>query len=243
MAHGMPDDSDVESDSNVSKSLDLAELAVRLGALPSYDRRGDVVYWNDFAAGLGILTADTAAGSLAQRLGNVHGIFSGVSLEMQSWDIEDDYAFVQFTVVLLETKTLGLEVLYTWGHLPKSVRLNIEVTVAGTRFLYYVDVLLATGEVLVYNALGAWELAGVFGGISGNTEWLQSAKLVVDLGNLRYARITLNGQTCLLTAYAPYQFSYGGNNAVVAEMRIRATALDYAEAYLAGVILTQNEPL
>jgi len=243
MAHGMPDDSDVESDSNVSKSLDLAELAVRLGALPSFDRRGDVIYCNDFRAGLGLLAAASSSGGIAQNLCNSNALLSGISLDMLAPNTEDQYANVYFEIVLGQTKSVGIEALYTIAQPAKSISLRMEIIIGGIAYYFAVDVVFATGEVLAYNQAGVWVQVGVHTCLTPDAQWLQSFKLVADLENHRYARLVFNNSTYLLTATLPYVFTVATNDSVLVELRVRSGAGGPAEAYLAGVILTQNEPL
>jgi hypothetical protein len=48
MAHGSPDYGPLQPKTTTYSSQDMAELAVRLGSIVSFDRRGDVVWMDDF---------------------------------------------------------------------------------------------------------------------------------------------------------------------------------------------------
>jgi len=243
MAHGMPDDSDVETQSNVSKSLDLSELAIRLGAVPSFDRRGDVVYWHDFSGGFGMLNAYDSSGAIAQLLCNDMALNSGVSLFMKAPNVEDSYAAVYFAMVVGQTTSFGAEFLYSIKNTCKSLSILLPVQVGGLSYLYWADVVFATGEVLAYNDAGAWEQVGVHTCYVPDVRWMQSLKLVLDLGNQRYGRLVFNNSTYLLTAVHPFVAPTASPDGVDINFRARSPALTNAEAYLLGLILTQNEPL
>jgi len=53
VAHGYPDYGAAQAISTLYRVLDMAELAARLNALPSLDRRGSIVFHDSFACGFG----------------------------------------------------------------------------------------------------------------------------------------------------------------------------------------------
>jgi len=53
MAHGTPDWGVTASKKTIYSLHDMGELAVRLGSIVSFDRRGDVIFSDSFQNGLG----------------------------------------------------------------------------------------------------------------------------------------------------------------------------------------------
>lgn len=243
MPHGLPDDADVESIANVYKSLDVAELAVRLGGIPSFDRRGDVVYLNDFRAGAGILTLSESVGSTELLFSDYNALLSGVSVLMYVSGVEDDYATAQGRVLLDQAGGIGVEFLYTVLSHVKSVSLRIQIITGGLCYYFWIDIVITTGKVYYYDAAGAWVEIGEHTATNPQSPWLQSAKLVIDRDSLQYARFIYNGVVYLLRDLAPFVFASATNDQLFFEGRYRADDTGACTAYLAGVIVTQNEPL
>ncbi len=52
MAHGQPDFGMYSLASTIHKIADMGELGVRLGSIDTFDRRGDIVFLDDFEGGI-----------------------------------------------------------------------------------------------------------------------------------------------------------------------------------------------
>ena len=82
MAHGAPDYGVSASKSTVYSLQDMAELAARLGSIVTFDRRGDVIWFDDFEDGIGKWSLDGLGTGNAQEWSSVTSRSRGFSLKL-----------------------------------------------------------------------------------------------------------------------------------------------------------------
>ncbi|GAI60610.1 unnamed protein product, partial [marine sediment metagenome] len=119
MVHGAPDNFEVQQKVTTFRLDDMAELAVRLGAVNSADRLGDVYFFDNFANGLGnweTIPAGTGSGISS----------SGSIFKHKSWSCKliggsalGNYAYITSRQSYSQPSKMGLEVNF-------SVNNNVE---------------------------------------------------------------------------------------------------------------------
>jgi len=125
MAHGRPDDSNIKSVIPVYVMQDLAELAARLGSTVVLDRRGSVIFMEDFGKGLGGWIRASSASSPNPTITNARSWFGGASALINPVIGDDEYATLSKYFFYREQGILALE----W-------------VMASTNNAHYIDVIL-----------------------------------------------------------------------------------------------------
>lgn len=242
MAHGAPDWGAFESLSTIYRVTDLGELAARLNVVNTYDRRGNVVWWDDFedninkweisAPGAGAavaLSSDTARSG-----GKCAKLTAGTSVNTRC------HIYRRLGSPLINTK-LGFEFSYA-----------LENTVLVELFFQSF-----TGESLVqggfrynqgtqllqyYDQDGNWSTLDDSLMIFPIISWLQ-CKLVVDTtGTAEYVRFLITDKSYDMSGLYP-RFTA---STIGGYLGVRIAAIPVVETsynmYVDDFIITQNEP-
>lgn len=243
MAHGHPDYGGAAPLATVYTLQDMAELAARLGSIVTFDRRGNVIFLENFEGGLAKwVTNLSAGGSIAISSERArHGSFS---CKLTTDGDNFDYCQIQCPIEYPIESKLGLEV--CWNRSDSGNLGFIEI---------YFDLYDGTN---MWYSLVRWEKAtgiwtyrdedGNFTPLSPTVDYLEDelpfhhTKLVVDFVNKEYVRLIADntiydmaglGLKYLVTNAAPMlqprvkTYSNGGGAAV---------------NYIDSMIITQNEP-
>jgi len=221
---------------------DLAELAVRLGSPVAYDRRGDVIWYDQFDyevnnwflflgdAGDAVTAVTTYPyiGKYAAKLLTAGAALRGAGISghlappiVNKWGIECAVWFKQ------DYDSFTVQLIYQPGAVAYST---------------YVRLVDATGKIEIYDENGAWQEVGVFQTSSWSYALYHHLKLVVDFENECYSRVMLDAQDIDLSAYPLYSAAGGGVpiNSFYIKFHGRVGQSDYAQ--LGYVIVTANEP-
>lgn len=213
---------------------DSGELAARLGALSRFDRRGNVVWQDDFNSGLDKWqnVGVTWDGNCSDQ-GGFSAKFTMATPGFSAYMWKEIYPFMPDTLA-------GCEIAASFDSHVTVVSMSIRHVEAGVETLFTWDYKPATNSFVILNDLGASPQVATLA-LSQSIYTFNYFKLVVDLTNLAYERLVCAGHEYDLSLIKPLQ---------------RATALtgtyDYvfiqqlstiaAEGYVDNLILTQNEP-
>jgi len=84
MVHGMPDEAHVKSYTDITRTDDISELAARLGSPQTYERRGNVLYVDDFSHGANTWTVTRGLGTENATLSGTYNLVGGAALLLQN---------------------------------------------------------------------------------------------------------------------------------------------------------------
>jgi hypothetical protein len=222
--------------------MGAAELAVRLGAIMSHERRGQVIWFDDFESGhlnkwyqatvganstIGLSTAYCRNGAFSARL------YAGAS--------NGDFAEIDHFLPYPTLSKVGLE---SWISLPGSGNAYVYTgfyLYDGTNIHYFcIRYNPSTENVDVCDSDEAWQTFASGIELVGDHAFF-IIKLVIDLVTNVYVRCLINEEVYDLSAYA----ASVSENAEKPSMVVRYKAYDVANAinlYVDDVIVTQNEP-
>lgn len=236
MVHGTPDWG-LKKKSTVYALDDMAELAVRLGSIVTFDRRGDVIFLDDFEDGIirwsttGVVSSSTTKArskalsaklALTEDIGDTAGIQAQIANPVAtatgfefSWLADASVFFLESRVWLYDGSRIT-KFTITWNHSAKTL-----------------SVLDSDGATKVF-------ATGV--NIAAASHLFVPCKLVVDISAKKYVRFLMGPYTWLLSAYAGDDA--GATTNTYLNLFVYADLLTGAAAniYIDDVILTQNEP-
>ena len=237
-----PDWGVLSSQVTVFPMNDLGELAVRLGSIVTFDRRGDVIMLEDFEHGLNRWSLNVAGGASAIDLST-------------AWHRSGDFScrLVAVTNGLTATqmlRALALPVLSRLGlewsfNLPDvigdlSLRLNLYDGINVTDFrVRWRD---GDNDLQYWSSAGAWVTFATNVDLSTTNVAVHTAKLVVDGPNAQYSRFLLDNNVYSLANIAGRQTAAAALTRFDVIFELIADAGETRTAYLDDVIATQNEP-
>jgi hypothetical protein len=242
VAHGTPDYGVTAGALTRHQLFDVGELAARLGSPVTFDRRGDVVWWDDFECGLAkwITIVDGVGGSVALSTARARNGRSSALLTAGSTGTET--AAIRHEGPFATLSRHGVEVSFNVGTPITSFTITYNLydgttlSQASVRWddvaetLLYLDASVA--YVIFASNIDLWQSVTLF----------HTAKLVVDAVNGRYVRFILDHLSFDLSGI-PFSVSASALDPQVGQLITlvgRAGVND--QAYVDDVIVTENEP-
>ena len=243
MAHGTPDWGLTAGTVTTYQLTDLAELAARLGSIVTFDRRGEVVFFDAFEDGLhkwrtiasgagatvalsvatarsGRVSADIIAGSNASRLGGIGHRFpvlspSRIGLEAQ-FSNEVAIETLDFALVFYDGATM-------------------------TRFVIrWSD---TDNELLYLNSAGVYTPFATGINLIRSFGFYPAIKFIIDSDTLKYVRVLFNVDAYALSGIAGQSSASALLPHIDASIELTGRSGFNDNVYVDDVILTQNEPV
>lgn len=242
MGHGGPDWGTGGQIATVYTLEDLSELAARLGSIVTFDRRGNIMWFDDFENTLMKWNSNQTMNG-ANLFQTAEAARSGsFSVKMITPTTIDAYTNLYRDLPLPVQSKIGLEFSYAMYLQIKYIYVKLFFYESDHLYEFALRFNRYNTTMAYLNSLGGYtDLAGTPSHQMLYHAW-NTIKLVVDYEDKKYVRALLNEDSWDLEAIAPYELSYSGTPYLYLEARItnRATGAHYI--YLDDVILTQNEP-
>jgi len=242
MAHGSPDWGASRPVTTIYQLSDLGELAARLGSIVTFDRRGDVVWLDDFEDNIEKWDYTTLGTGAAVALSTDKARNGAKSCKLTCGNTIGNITYIYRTIgaPIVATK-IGAEVSMI---LDPFIMIYFYIEVYKPPTAYRVTIRYnPIDNVLQYqNLAGGYEDLLVGLDLQGGNSW-HTLKIVGDFSSTgQYDRVLLNNLTPDVAGVASYQFA----TAVEDQLRvvIMASSLTAANRsmYVDDVIITQNEP-
>jgi hypothetical protein len=243
MAHGTPDWGVTAGSATVYQLNDMAELAARLGSPITHDRRGDVVWWDDYEwsfnkwledlSGTG---AATAISTVTARNGRCSGLLTAGSTASAFASREHNGPFPALSV-------MGFEISFcvpdAFGEFEAAMDLYDGAEVNNVAIK--VDDVNSRLEYL--DSAGVYQVLASGVDVAKEEGFFHTLKIVYDLASGKYARVILDSETYLMTGVAGLQQASASRPAASLVTRIWGHGGLNDLCYVDDAILTQNEPV
>lgn len=222
--------------------INRADLAARLGSIVTFDRRGDVVCFDDFEAAIirgtvvggaypyGIfLTSETAkSGSQCIRLRPADAADAVVSIH-------------QFNSALV-TSRLGAEASFTMPVGEAYIYLYLARHTTTLSEAGGVEFEWQTGKLYYHNAAGGLTYFATIYTPYAHIKVFHTAKLVINFAEKKYVRFLFGDIEIDMSEYAIESYGFVVAPHVVREFGVTNKLGDEVVVYADDFILTQNEP-
>lgn len=220
--------------------LGNAELAARLGSIDTFDRRGNVLWFDDFESGLNKWMPETPAGSIAisaERARN--GCFS---CKLSTPAVANQWARIRHWLPYVFLSKMGFEFSFTWDADIKEIIFCIDFVGGGHNYVGAIKYLYP-GFVRWQYLAGDWFYRDIMPSylMDDRDYTFNTVKLIIDFPNGKYDKCLINGQSFDLSQYPLIEFARVAPN-VITDIEIAAKADVVAYSYIDDVIITQNEP-
>jgi len=241
MAHGSPDWAAQAPKSTLFGLYDMAELAARLGSPVTFDRRGDVVFCDDFTNGLG-RWVETGSGYGNDAYPVVYPTRTlGMAIMLRTGSGINDIGGILREIPYPVLGKIGFETSFVVYAGVAEFRLWIALYTGTAVYDYFVSYHHANGSLYIREPASD-VVIGTPGVVYEDYAHFQTVKLVVDISANRYERVIFNDHTYLLTAHAPRVTADAGVRRCVALLEVFSAITGCVTAVVDDAIFTQNEP-
>jgi hypothetical protein len=221
---------------------DMGEIAARLGSIVTYDKRGDVVDFDNFEEPLIGWSASTTGTGGYIRLSSENFKSGCQSICLFTGTPASKYAYIFGGDATLGVLRLGIEISFSQLTEMATFTLSLQ-QYTGTTFS--TGAIMIDGElhkIYLYTLGGVWTEIADIATLISNKFIFNTLKLVVDFSALKYVRALLNSIEFDLSAHdlESYPNTYEAHTQF--EAGLMSKDVLGASVYLDDCVLTQAEP-
>ena len=226
------------------QSIGFAELAQRMGIPYLYDKRGEVIWYDDFQNGVilwGVSTSGTGAAAAADttvaRRGKQSAKLTAGTSSTTSVELQHLESYLGPMKVGAQI-TFSVPATYT----PLSLDVTLILLGAGHNLQGKIRVDFANSALKYYNNVGVYTtFATPINIFTGSYMW-NSLKFVVDFSTLKYIRCMFQGTKYDLSANAIHDLAAGNDYYFGIFVKVNGDVNSNKYLWIDSAILTGNEP-
>jgi len=243
MPHGAPDWSDIVKQQQVHRLDDMAELAARLGAIHRWDRRGDVLFFDDFSNGLNHWWTVSEPPSEFPKIITETSEYGGYSVKFQPTDGDSKWQEMWKLLAYPQPTILGFEFSFTTHFylLYLVTRLNIVYPTVEYGFAFRYNHKDLKMEYCDQNLV--WQTIWSDYELRYDKRLFHHMKFVIDSDRNEYIRLIVDHQTADLAGIPGYLVGETGGNYLFWTITVYAQTGQTATIYVDNCIITMNEPV
>lgn len=242
MGHGTPDWGLTAGQVTVYQLTDMAELAVRLGSIVTHDRRGDVIWLDNFEDGLGKWDSSSSGAGAGVGLSSARARSGWLSALLTAGSDGSRYAEIYRGFNLPVLSRLGVEISFNVPVAFESLVLQLHVLDGSTRYRFEVTYDDANNRLDRLNDAGGLTTVASSVILAGWGKMFHTLKLVGDLTTGKYQRLILNDATYDLSDGAAFSSADAGAARLEMTLRVTGRSAQNDTVHIDDVIVTQNEP-
>lgn len=242
MPHGAPDWGVIAPKKTVYILQDMAELAARLGSIVTFDRRGDVVWLDDFESGAGHWYAYSGGtdGSTAITTEYSRSKASSFRLNTGSGDEANAVATAYLPMAVLSK--LGMEVSFTVDSQLGTFDIYFNVATLTAFYLPHLCYDATNDRLRIYADGVGWIDLKTSLVLSTAPRLFHTLKVVIDPLTGKWVRVILDGESYDVSAYSMYSIAGQSAQRIEPEVQVYPTSTIATVVEIDDVIITQNEP-
>jgi hypothetical protein len=243
MAHGTPDYGVTAGRVTTHRLTDLGELAARLGSPVTFDRRGDVVWWDDFECGLAQIVGSGSG------TGNAHALYttevrSGAQAVLLTAGSTDDHLFnLRKHLPPQVESAFGGE--FSWRPLSviESMAARLDFWIPPNEYRAELRWTDATQLLEYADSAGAYQTFAAGVDFAQDNSMFHTFKIVADMATRRYVRAIADDREYDLSGIDMHVFGAASTTLVRLNARLVGRAANNDTVAIDDMIVTQNEPL
>jgi len=242
VSRGQPDFGIYAPKTTISGLADLGELAARLGSPVTFDRRGDVVWLDDFESGLSKWEEVGVGTDHAANINSVRARNGGFSCKLTTGKTSDKKSQITHQGAGLVVSKIGVEVSFTLDDNLSSFGFRLTAYSGSRGYVGDICYLPASDELTYQNSEGIDTVFATGVLLHADDELFHTIKAVFDLPNKKYNRVIVDQVTYDLSAYTMRNWSTGLAPRYLLYISGITTTDTNVSNYVDDVIVTQNEP-
>jgi hypothetical protein len=242
MAHGAPDYSNVKKGDALFRVDDMAELAVRLGSVVRYDRRGDVLWMTGFNYGLDEVEVAVLGAGSEVTLTTTHVESAPFAVRLGADGTIGAYAAIAKRLSPPASLKVGLGTQFyaatEYGEIDLYLDLYDGAAYTRAKVVYDHD----AGELRYLDSTGAYVVfAEGLPNLAGSGAFT-NYKMVADLELKEYVRVILGRDTYPLPGVPLFQGAAGTQPFLWGVVLHYTGTTDLTSHYVDNFVVTVNEP-
>lgn len=221
---------------------DFGELAARLGSIQTHDRRGELIWYDNFSTGLGSwITVLSGIGS-SISLAPVSSNNSGFSAKLTAGTTLNKSALMAYRLGIFSSNRFGIEFRFSLPEGFESVEFLCQVIKNNVAYQIEVKLYLSGGTLVLVDGNNVEHIIGT--GISLGSAYIEfnNIKIVFDIDKLKYTRIIYTSTEYDVSSNTIKTSVSVGSNKVSSQIKIVGDGGASESSYLDYIILTGNEP-
>jgi hypothetical protein len=242
MPHGQPDYGAQAPKTTIYGLSDLGEVVARLGGIVTYDRRGDVIFLDDFESGIanwytyGSGTGyDVAQSSVLPKAGSF-------SLKLTGGSDTSLYAAAQRVISPPPLSKFGLEVAWCPWTAYDVIYVTIDLGDADGTHKGVIRHDYTAKTLAYYDSAGNYQSFATGIQVAVGLKQFHMIKLVIDPATDKYVRCLYDGNEYDLSSYDLYTAAAAEVPNILMDFWLTSRSGENDVAYIDNVIATQNEP-
>ena len=219
-----------------------AEVAARLGSISTFDRRGEVIWFDDFEDNFNKWLIAYTAGTGTATISQSYARNGAQSARLVTGATSDDDVYIQHWLPYSSIGRFGFEISFTLPSTACYIEFYLRLFTGSQQLRYAIKYDSSAGTLSYWNSAGAY--ASFATGIAPHaySNLFHTAKLVVDFTQRKYARFILDNTTYDLSPYAGAATTVIGNPYLIAQFSPLTRTAASITSYIDDAIVTQNEP-
>lgn len=240
MVHGQPDYGMYNLAQTIHRLADMGELAVRLGSINQFDRRGEQVWTDNFEAPVLKWTPNLLAGGNLPALSNVDFWMGQGSVLFQSNAAGSSILMRDFP--LIRTGKIGVEFWVKLAILtPGYFQIHLLISDGTNESSAYLRLDNQAQTAQINTNLGWVTVSTRFSANPPIYIWTP-VKIVANTDTDMYERLIIGSHEIDLTAHTLFTGGVTANEYLRVNFTMLDTAAGAISTYMDNFILTQNEP-
>ena len=220
---------------------DMGEAAVRLGSPNIYDRRGSVLWMDDFSHGLSSVTTGGDDATSIQKITTTNVYHGGYDLLLGAGSGGAKYAYFWkfFTHTKLEKLGIEIGVAYIDGF--SCILISLARLITATAYTSRIKLNYADDLIEYMDDEGDYQPIAVLDPMIGAERHFNVMKLVVDFSEAEYVRLQYNNHIYDLSGIAIEADSNGFDQQQYFDFNVYGTGAGVQKVQVSHAILTAGE--
>jgi hypothetical protein len=242
MTHTLPDYTTKYKLSKIFSSVDTNENAARLGACSTMDRRGNLIWYDDFEAPVALKWGVSTDAGGAAAISTTRCWMGTQSMKSSTHtDIGDQTSLGKVFCLPIE-RTMGIEYMFNINNGKPIVRIYVVGYTGTAYFMGQIQYDHDLQKIYYYNSASAWiELPLADNNLTVLEHWFLM-KLVIDWDKKEYVRFIFGGTEYDLSGIGMKTGANVTKKSVSVILYNIAQSAEASIVYYDNFILTQNEP-
>ncbi len=223
------------------ESYGIDELAARMASPVTFDRRGEVIWIENFENSTNKLVTVTTAPHASTFAISTTTARNGASSGLLSIAVGETLT-VRKTLGLTHLSKVGLEISFTLSDSINNITASIYVNDGSYLHWASIRYLESDSKLYYYNSAGGFTELYETLDLAIATQTFHTLKFVVDLTTHKYVRMMLDNIAVDMSTLAYYYAASVSSPSAAFQLAVENNAIGTQYIYLDDMIVTQNEP-